>query len=444
MRLPVIRHMPKMCGIYLGLSRTCHISPSQNLTRLLRQRGPECCRVQQFQSDIPIPAVRTAHKDQICMTAAASVLPLRGDHVYSQPITSPDGSFLCWNGEAWRIDGTDVVGNDSIQVFALLTAVAVGVQSSESTMSGSVPAGGEHNVRVAKAMRRVSGPYAFIFFDAQHQTLFFGRDCLGRRSLLRGVTLSGSFILSSVADRELQDVAWEEVESGGIHVLDLSIYRDSGASIKETLTAKNEHTEMPYIVTLTPSSLDPASEVSIPLINRDLPPSPAAPILDCHSLAVSELEQQLVASVKARVLNIFEPDVNGKNAQSSGKVGVLFSGGLDCTVLARIAADLLDSGVEIHLINVAFENPRVIAAAQKSKTGASSTQREISPYELCPDRITGRRSYQELQLVCGASRWVFVSVSQNPLSASRESQLTYVRSTLPMPMLLHIANRLLT
>jgi asparagine synthetase B (glutamine-hydrolysing) len=83
------------------------------------------------------------------------------------------------------------------------------------------------------------------------------------------------------------------------------------------------------------------------------------------------------------------------------KIAVLFSGGLDCTILARMCHDSLPLSETIDLLNVAFENPRVHA---NLNIGAS-------PYELCPDRITGRSSFAELLQVCPGRRWQFVEIN---------------------------------
>jgi asparagine synthetase B (glutamine-hydrolysing) len=83
------------------------------------------------------------------------------------------------------------------------------------------------------------------------------------------------------------------------------------------------------------------------------------------------------------------------------KVAILFSGGLDCTILARMCHDLIPIHEPVDLLNVAFENPRVHG---KLATGTS-------PYELCPDRITGRSSYAELGIVCPGRCWQFVEIN---------------------------------
>lgn len=88
------------------------------------------------------------------------------------------------------------------------------------------------------------------------------------------------------------------------------------------------------------------------------------------------------------------------------RVAILFSGGLDCTVLARILHDTLSTEQEIDLLNVAFENPRVVQAAQTSQL----SQVPRSAYSFCPDRITGLSSYSELLTVCQGRTWRFVSI----------------------------------
>ncbi len=142
--------------------------------------------------------------------------------------------------------------------------------------------------------------------------------------------------------------------------------------------------------------------------------------LQPNSDSVRQLEHYLSESLKLRVLNIPEPP--GKLATSGSKLAILFSGGLDCTVLARMAHDLLTAEEEIDLLNVAFENPRVVQAAQKPPNRHNQNSQVSNPgvvgpldqgsfYENCPDRITGRRSFKELQDICPTRKWNFVAVN---------------------------------
>lgn len=112
------------------------------------------------------------------------------------------------------------------------------------------------------------------------------------------------------------------------------------------------------------------------------------------------LLHHLNESVRLRLLNVPIPP---QCSSTDARIAVLFSGGLDCTVLARLASDILPPEQSIDLINVAFENPR-IASQQKPDL-------PVDLYELCPDRVTGRKSFAELHRVCPDRRWRFVNVS---------------------------------
>lgn len=129
-------------------------------------------------------------------------------------------------------------------------------------------------------------------------------------------------------------------------------------------------------------------------------------ILLPSSEAVRLLRDQLTASLSLRVLDIPEPPVDGSACDT--RVAVLFSGGLDCTVLARLCHDLLPPDQAVDLLNVAFENPRVAAQLLKQAKGAA-----IDVYEACPDRITGRKAFAELQRLCHDRRFRFVAVSHS-------------------------------
>ena len=120
---------------------------------------------------------------------------------------------------------------------------------------------------------------------------------------------------------------------------------------------------------------------------------------------VDDLANYLKASLRLRVEHIPVPPC--KQADPP-RLAVLFSGGLDCTLLARIAHDIIPKHLEIDLLNVAFENPRVTKAAAENSRDSQSPQ---SPYTTCPDRITGISSHHELMKTCPERKWCFVSIN---------------------------------
>ncbi len=136
-------------------------------------------------------------------------------------------------------------------------------------------------------------------------------------------------------------------------------------------------------------------------------PTPSAPSLDLQSPSVTKLEHKLSDSLLIRVQNVPRHSTSGTDSGQlrPSTIAILFSGGLDCTMLARLAHDLLPADEPIDLLNVAFENPRVIAAAKRSNIDV------LDPYSQCPDRLTGKASHAELQCVCAGRTWRFISIN---------------------------------
>lgn len=128
-------------------------------------------------------------------------------------------------------------------------------------------------------------------------------------------------------------------------------------------------------------------------------------MLTPSSPAVGDLACHLQASLGVRAENIPVPPSTEANP---ARVAVLFSGGLDCTLIARLIHDLLPHELEIDLLNVAFENPRVVQAAAASDQPDSIAR---SVYSLCPDRITGLSSHTELVALCPGRKWRFVAIN---------------------------------
>lgn len=118
------------------------------------------------------------------------------------------------------------------------------------------------------------------------------------------------------------------------------------------------------------------------------------------------LAEKLLRSISLRVQDIPLPS---SAPITRPRVAILFSGGLDCTILARLIHDVLPLAQEVDLLNVAFENPRVL------KSSGIDFSDSISPlpsaFSICPDRKTGLSALAELTCVCPGRRWRFISVN---------------------------------
>ncbi|KAL8867308.1 MAG: hypothetical protein Q9174_005748, partial [Haloplaca sp. 1 TL-2023] len=357
-----------MCGIFFSCSGDTEVTPSAKVLNCLNRRGPDHIKRLSAQSSLR------------SLSFISSVLSLRGEVLTSQPLQDPStGSILCWNGEAWSIDGDAVKGNDAVAVFNLLLQA---IYPDVSAAASSRPDSPAVNEAIANALQRVRGPYAFVFYTPANGKIFYGRDVLGRRSLLMSDGEDGDFMISSVCNG-ISSGNWSEVDANGIHVLDLS---NESPAPSRTCIPWPEFNRL-Y---LAASSITP-----------QLLPDQSAPPLGLNSPAVDNLFIGFRHSMALRATSIPTPP---SDHTAPAKLAILFSGGLDCSLLARIVHDLLPLTEDVDLLNVAFENPRVLKAANANNTSPTSG------YLQCPDRITGLSSHAELQQVCPGRTWRFVSI----------------------------------
>src|SRR2546423_5682822 len=178
-----------MCGIFFSISRSEYVAPDDETLGRLQVRGPDSCQTH----EIAIHPQNSSHNlhntnGQTCfLTFVATVLGLRGSQVQRQPmIDETTQSVFCWNGEAWKVDGNTFCGNDTNHVFQLLLTAA---KSSPIDASKNIVA----------VLTSISGPFSFVFYDALSSCVYFSRDRLGRRSLVRSAHSERTLVLSSVS-----------------------------------------------------------------------------------------------------------------------------------------------------------------------------------------------------------------------------------------------------
>ena len=204
-----------MCGIFFSLGWHDNIAPCATILDQLKRRGPDSLEYIQRRMNIPATGDASDHdKHTTFVTCISTVLSLRGDKLVKQPLEDDlSDSLLCWNGEAWMINDESLQGNDAEQIFRMLLAA-----TSQCTAEG------DHErllQPMCNAISSISGPYAFVFYDARNRRVFYGRDALGRRSLLIKRDIHDGFQISSVSDGSLSE-AWMEVEADGIYTINLT------------------------------------------------------------------------------------------------------------------------------------------------------------------------------------------------------------------------------
>lgn len=207
-----------MCGIYFSLSASKPVLPNDKTQSWLRSRGPD--NFQSLNVRLELPLGRTnAETQTVFLTFISTVLALRGDHIQPQPLVDVDSqSILCWNGEAWKVSGEPVEGNDTDLIFKRLIEAL-----RHTTINGneSQPGTDGSLVRLTTFISSITGPFSFVFYDGFHSRLFFGRDCIGRRSLLHYRDNFGNLQICSVSDG-MSSAEFKDVETDGLHMIDLS------------------------------------------------------------------------------------------------------------------------------------------------------------------------------------------------------------------------------
>lgn len=207
-----------------------------------------------------------------------------------------------------------------------------------------------------KTIGKLEGEFAYVITDNVSNKIYFGKDQLGKKSLAVCLKNDGTeegseiFISSVVPSDEAQKEGFQECKNAILYVFDLKShilkelnYDDMG-DLPRSYTVKNFTAGSDYNKAFTEKEL------------------------------MTELYSQMNDSINRRIKTIFPVQMAESN------FGLLFSGGIDCTILAALAAANSEKGTVIDLLNVSFYNPRT----------------KMSPSDT-PDRKLALKSWYFLQ-----------------------------------------------
>ncbi|TFY82693.1 hypothetical protein EWM64_g1316 [Hericium alpestre] len=267
------------------------------------------------------------------------------------------------------------------------------------------------------------------------QQLFFARDPLGRRSLLihKPTAQQPYFLLASVSAGTHEGYDFTEVLTDHIYALDL----------RTLSAAADPTTQFESCIKAYPRIPSPASSSELPFaepskVNPELPPmQPEPPRLESLDHIPSHLESavnDLIAHLNRCVMRHIQniPSRNqatppsAAQSTSPARLAVLFSGGIDSTMLAYLTDRHVPPNEPIDLLNVAFENPRKIQLKVDGNIGGlKKKQKKLKERNgvlgvlgsggynhdyLVPDRVTGLQELEELRRLCPGRIWNFVEV----------------------------------
>ncbi|KAG8442008.1 hypothetical protein GDO86_010976 [Hymenochirus boettgeri] len=412
-----------MCGIY------CRVgvgSCSGNCSNLyndanLKHRGPNSSQ-HLFKCNLP---------DGYCCYFSGHVLHLRGS-LTPQPLQDKKGNVFLWNGEVFG--GIEVSSNDN---------------DSEIMFQHLTSCDEDHNI--LSVFSRVQGPWAFIYFQANNHSLWFGRDFFGRRSLLWEFSqdLTKCLSLSSVAECT-PGSDWQEVPSSGVFKCDLyscaklksvaltlypwttspefilkeemleqeqSQILNSFPKLKSVVISesKNLHTPVSPLNTKIPEEdaklHSSSSKIQITVDNLRML------VTNEHKKNAQAFINVLNKSVQRRVLCLHRESNFVPEDEKKANVAVLFSGGIDSMILAVLADNHIPPEEPIDLLNVSFmqktPNPTKL---KKYMIGTSMLTPNMdiaasrSPFDV-PDRITGQSGLKELKALRPLRTWNFVEIN---------------------------------
>lgn len=265
-------------------------------------RGPDYINLTQFNH----------HGYEISMFS--SVLSLRQPFT-SQPIHNDD-LILQFNGELYNQQ--TLHSNDTSFIFLLLQQNLKNCDRKQAIFT---------------TLTSLSGEFAFVLYDLQLNLIYFGRDSIGKRSLVYSLT-----------DQEL---------------IISSISSNSSIECKNEIctfnVATNELLKHPYATEYQPLNYK-------------------------GDLTITNQAENLLALLKQAV-KIRQDSIYPLHRHKAS-MAVLFSGGLDCTVIASLICENLlgnKSTFNIDLLTVGFDNPRTNQSANSS-----------------PDRKLAKKSWFEL------------------------------------------------
>lgn len=382
----------KMCGIGLllslpgsgdKLSSTLISYWNQQLSETLSSRGP----------DVP----REQSSFGCGLTLHASVLHMRGQLPTPQPLLFDNNHAFCWNGECYSYSNSKVEESTcSERNMIELTAISNNEESTKTSDTDLVANmiqdalnkidesdNKSHQEIIADVMSNIHGEYAFILFvpsKSPHSPpcIYYGRDPLGRRSLLINKSIDGVVLLSSVA----------------LNAPDSTLSEDDDS------TEAHEWVEIPpaivFRIDLQTGSV--ASEPISRIINRNI----------SQMVELSKETTPITAMIETDAIdfmNVLDRAVERRVAHSSSShsktddasVAVLFSGGIDSVVLAALTHRHVPANQPIDLINVSFFNDSVDGDSQSSLTRS-------------PDRLAAILSYNEMQSRFPERTWRFIAV----------------------------------
>lgn len=373
-----------MCGIICEIcySRSSNSKDPQVL-QLIHRRGPDCTKTV------------VVNLTELEITFCGSVLWMQGSNPVPQPVVNNQGVLL-FNGDIfdWEWDCEISDTEQIMEKFSCASSVS--------------------SAKIVTEIKKLKGPFSFIYLNKTTNEIVFCRDRIGRNSLLF-YNNGQSITISSVLGRNYDCV---EIPASHVYILNLSTNKVSlypWDMDSESFDHQYGIDEWLESVKLLQSLPDDKFSTEDNTFIHDVEKDPITKYIekvaiessDKFSIMQTYLNNIEIENTVVQLLVLLNKSIEIRLKRQPKKckaclnittlcdhssVGILFSGGLDCTILAYLADKYVPKEQSIDLINVAF----------RKDNNAS--------YDV-PDRLTGKQSLEELKQMCPHRNWIFKEIN---------------------------------
>lgn len=270
-------------------------------------------------------SLRSSQDNDLCWFS--SVLSLRQPFVKQSVIVADGRYVLQFNGELYNSE----IGNSGNDTQFIADAL-------------------ENNESVESVLRRLDGEFAYTITDTIQKRVYFGRDAVGKRSLSYCVdSETDALYVASVTG--ITPLQYVNCIAGTVYIYDMESHTQD-----DSITLVNES-------------------------DREVTPQ-EDPEMTQLPQTIGRLYSSLTNAVSRRITTI-----HPKHIENS-PISVLFSGGLDCSVIVALICQQLaqlSTNTVVELLNVGFENPRTKMQPGDTPDRKLALQSYKTLHELFPE-----------------------------------------------------------
>eukprot|EP01122_Echinamoeba_exundans_P013737 TRINITY_DN6041_c0_g1_i1.p1 TRINITY_DN6041_c0_g1~~TRINITY_DN6041_c0_g1_i1.p1 ORF type:complete len:652 (-),score=52.56 TRINITY_DN6041_c0_g1_i1:17-1972(-) len=371
-----------------------------SLHHWIPRRGPDQCNTIQFISSNDngtskvrlcgsVLAMRSsddAHDDTIEDTISNKRSIVQQPHCIESSGSSSSGSssssYLCYNGEIYSSQSHSPTPiNDTECFHRMLDAVFHTSGRTDAALWSE-----ECALSFEQATRQFELECSFIYARKDAGQIVFGKDQVGRRSLLFGQLQVAASSLSHPHATHIHDMLKNNVFVSSVALPGVELELPEGALVLECIWTELSPRYI-YSINLSQGSVSSLSACKISRPQR-ICRGPPESIPNSHLQSVSHSSVNLMQSC----LQLLRQSVSRRTqyrgciAKESDSLAVLFSGGLDSTVLAALADDCLPPHVTLELINVSFGDSKEDAERGGDRGSARKSFADLQKRSKFPQR----------------------------------------------------------